>query len=85
MVGKFIAAARAERGWTQDELAERAGLSSDMVEALERGEALWATRHVLASLAAALALPVEDLERAAGPPEAPRSPGGDETEPGAAP
>ena len=85
MLGEMIAAERAERGWTQDELAERAGLSSAMVEALERGEALWATRHALANLAAALALPVEDLERAAGPPEAPRWPRGDETGPGATP
>jgi transcriptional regulator with XRE-family HTH domain len=85
MLGEFIAAKRAERGWTQDELAERAGLSPDMVEALEREETLWATRHVLASLAAALALPVEDLEREAGPPAAPGWPRADETGPGAAP
>ncbi|HEX6738528.1 MAG TPA: helix-turn-helix domain-containing protein [Vicinamibacteria bacterium] len=85
MLGEFIAAKRAERGWTRDEFAERAGLSSSMVEALERGEALRATGHVLASLAAALALPIEDLERAAGPPEAHRWPRGDETGLGAAP
>ena len=34
MLGEMIAAERAERGWTQEELAERAGLSSAMVEAL---------------------------------------------------
>jgi len=37
-VGEAIRAARMERGWTQVELAESAGLSSNYVARLERGE-----------------------------------------------
>jgi len=42
-----------------------------MVEALERGETVWATPHVIADLAAALGLPAEAPERARRPPGAP--------------
>ena len=42
-----------------------------MVEALERGETVWATPHVIADLAAALGLPAEALAHAAHPPDAP--------------
>ena len=37
-VGEAIRRARQERGWTQVELAEAAGLSSNYVARLERGE-----------------------------------------------
>ena len=37
-VGEAIRRARQERGWTQVELAEKAGLSSNYVARLERGE-----------------------------------------------
>ena len=42
-----------------------------MVAALERGETVWATPHVIADLAAALGLPAEALAHAAHPPDAP--------------
>jgi transcriptional regulator with XRE-family HTH domain len=37
-VGESIRRARQERGWTQVELAEKAGLSGNYVARLERGE-----------------------------------------------
>lgn len=37
-VGRAIRRARHDHGWTQVELAERAGLSSNYVARLERGE-----------------------------------------------
>ena len=70
MFGEFIAAARAARGRTREELARRAGFVTAMVAALERGETVWATPHVIAGLAAALGLPAEALARAAHPPDA---------------
>jgi len=38
MVGQALRRIRQERGWTQAELAEAAGLSSNYVARLERGE-----------------------------------------------
>jgi ABC-type transport system substrate-binding protein/class 3 adenylate cyclase/DNA-binding XRE family transcriptional regulator len=54
---------RAASGLTQEELAARAGLSSDAISTLERGARRWPRKDTVALLAAALALP--DEERAA--------------------
>jgi transcriptional regulator with XRE-family HTH domain len=59
-VGECIRRARQERGWTQAELAERAGLSANYVARLERGE-LGPSLFVAFRLAEALETQVEAL------------------------
>jgi len=58
---------RIERGWSQDELARRAGLSRPAVSAIETGRVVPSVSAAL-SLAAVLACRVEDLFGAAGSP-----------------
>ena len=65
-LGAFLLAERRRRGWSQAELGRRAGLSGQRIGQLERGRALWVSRRTVARLAAALELPVERLEAAAG-------------------
>jgi transcriptional regulator with XRE-family HTH domain len=59
---------RQRRGWSQDELARRSGLSRPEVSAIETGRVVPSTAAALA-LALALAVRVEDLFRLAGGPE----------------
>jgi transcriptional regulator with XRE-family HTH domain len=59
-VGECIRHARQEHGWTQAELAERAGLSANYVARLERGE-LGPSLFVAYRLAEALETQVETL------------------------
>jgi transcriptional regulator with XRE-family HTH domain len=66
MLGALILAERRRRGWSQAELGRRAGLSGQRIGQIERGRALWVSRRTVARLAAALELPVERLEAAAG-------------------
>ncbi len=66
LVGERIRNARQERGWTQVELADAAGLSSNYVARLERGE-LGPSLFVACKLAEAFGLNVDAL---VGPPEA---------------
>ena len=60
LVGERIRFARQERGWTQVELAEAAGLSSNYVARLERGE-LGPSLFVACKLAEAFGLNVDAL------------------------
>jgi transcriptional regulator with XRE-family HTH domain len=59
-VGEGVRNARQARGWTQAELAERAGLSANYVARLERGE-LGASLFVAHRLCDALGIDVSDL------------------------
>lgn len=59
-VGERIRSARQERGWTQAELAERAGLSVNYVARLERGE-LGPSLFVAHRIAEALRVSLEEL------------------------
>jgi transcriptional regulator with XRE-family HTH domain len=67
MLGSLVWAERQRRGWSQAELALRAGCSQSQIWQLEGGRLLWADPALIARLAAALDLPVEMLARAAGP------------------
>lgn len=60
LVGERIRLARQERGWTQVELAEAAGLSSNYVARLERGE-LGPSLFVACKLSEAFGLNVDAL------------------------
>jgi transcriptional regulator with XRE-family HTH domain len=51
---------RKERGWTQFELAERAGLSPATISAYEVSRRSW-TRKALVPIAEALGVPLKDL------------------------
>ncbi|HEY1955234.1 MAG TPA: helix-turn-helix transcriptional regulator [Polyangiaceae bacterium] len=62
-VGERIRVARQQRGWTQVELAEAAGLSSNYVARLERGE-LGASLFVAMRIAEALGLGLDVLAQA---------------------
>jgi predicted ATPase/DNA-binding XRE family transcriptional regulator/uncharacterized protein HemY len=57
--GELLRAYRTERRLSQDELAERAGLSVAAISALERGLTRWPYRDTVARLTNALALPPE--------------------------
>lgn len=57
-LGARIRAFRKRRGWSQEDLAEHAGLSEDTVSAWERGKSLPSIKLLIAA-AEALAVPVE--------------------------
>jgi transcriptional regulator with XRE-family HTH domain len=59
-VGERIRTARMQKGWTQVQLAEAAGLSSNYVARLERGE-LGASLYVALRLADALSITLNGL------------------------
>src|SRR5690242_18719661 len=59
-VGECLRKARQDRGWTQAELAEAAGLSANYVARLERGE-LGPSLYVAFHLAEALGTHIETL------------------------
>jgi transcriptional regulator with XRE-family HTH domain len=65
-VGEGIRRARQERGWTQAFLAEQAGLSSNYVARLERGE-LGPSLFVANQICQALGIELEALVSAPGP------------------
>ena len=67
MLGSFVWVERRRRGWSQTALARRAGCPRAALSRLERGLTLRVDRAFVERLAAALVLPVEVLERAAGP------------------
>ncbi len=62
-VGDRIRLARQTKGWTQVELAEASGLSSNYVARLERGE-LGASLYVASKIAEALGLTLDGLTQA---------------------
>ncbi len=62
-VGERIRVARQHKGWTQVELADAAGLSSNYVARLERGE-LGASLFVAMRLAEALGITLDVLAQA---------------------
>ena len=66
MVGQLVRARREARGWTQRELAARAGVSRGYVSNVERGVVPLPRRTTLASLGGALGLRVAQLAQAAG-------------------
>ena len=59
-LGVNLRAARAERGWSQEELADRSGLHRTYISGVERG-ARTPTIEVLATIAGALDLPLATL------------------------
>ncbi|MDR3312975.1 MAG: helix-turn-helix domain-containing protein [Oscillospiraceae bacterium] len=59
-IGERLRAYRSRAGWSQEELAERAGLHSTYIGQLERGEKN-ATMESMEKVALALALPLEVL------------------------
>jgi len=60
LFGKSVRALREERGYSQEELAERAGLHRNYVGGIERGERNVALENI-AKLAKALAVRTRDL------------------------
>ena len=60
LFGKAIRALREERGYSQEELAERAGLHRNYVGGVERGERNVALENIV-KLAAALSVRTQDL------------------------
>jgi transcriptional regulator with XRE-family HTH domain len=60
LFGKSVRALREERGYSQEELAERAGLHRNYVGGIERGERNVALENI-AKLAKALAVQTRDL------------------------
>jgi len=63
--GALLRSYRAERGLSQDQLAERAGLSMAAISALERGLTRWPYRGTVARLATAMQLtPAEQVRLA---------------------
>jgi transcriptional regulator with XRE-family HTH domain len=67
MVGPQIRAGRKARGWTQEELARRAGVSRSTISDIERGVDLWRDQDTVQRLMQLL-----DLEAATMPEDGPR-------------
>jgi ribosome-binding protein aMBF1 (putative translation factor) len=65
-VGERIRVVRMQKGWTQVQLAEAAGLSSNYVARLERGE-LGASLYVALRLAEALGITLNSLTQTSSP------------------
>jgi predicted ATPase/Tfp pilus assembly protein PilF/DNA-binding XRE family transcriptional regulator len=61
--GALLRAYRAQRGFSQDDLADRTGLSVAAISALERGLTRWPYRDTIARLA--MAMELSDTERSA--------------------
>ena len=59
MDGPQIRAGRKARGWTQEELARRAGVGRSTISDIERGVDLWRDRDIVQRLAEVLGLEVE--------------------------
>ena len=60
--GKKVAAMRQKRNMTQDQLADKAGLSLDTIGAIERGRR-WARLTTLHQLAKGLRVSIDELFR----------------------
>ena len=60
--GGLVRRLRQERGWSQDELADRSGLHRTFVGAVERGEKM-ATIATASKLAHGLGIPLSELFR----------------------
>lgn len=60
LFGRALRALREERGYSQEELAERAGLHRNYVGGIERGERNVALENI-SKLAKALSVPTRDL------------------------
>ncbi len=60
LFGRALRALREERGYSQEELAERAGLHRNYVGGVERGERNVALENIV-KLAAALSIRTKDL------------------------
>jgi transcriptional regulator with XRE-family HTH domain len=58
--GKRVAAIRLQRNMTQDQLADKAGLSIDTISAIERGRR-WARLTTLHQLAKGLRISTDEL------------------------
>ena len=65
MLGDQLRALRAQRGWTQGDLAGKSGIAQKYVSALERGQRTNPSREVIQNLADALGVPVATLAAAA--------------------
>ena len=57
---------RMKKGWTQSELARRAGIKQGVLSYIECGRTKHPRSDTLAAIAAALGVPVEKLIRKAG-------------------
>jgi len=57
-----VATLRDARGWTQVELAERAGVERSYIALIERGYRRTPSRRVLRDIARALRVTVDELE-----------------------
>lgn len=66
MYGKRIEQLRTERGWTQEQLAERAGLGQSSIALIENG-LRWPRESTLNKLAAAFGCDVSNLAQAPSP------------------
>ena len=66
MLGPLIRAERLKRGWTQEQLARRVGLTQAAISQLERGRQPSTTARTLARMAEVLDVPLARLLAAAG-------------------
>jgi len=60
-LGRRVAALRAARGWTQADLAARAGVERSYIALIERGYRRTPSRRVLRDIAQALRVTVDEL------------------------
>ena len=68
MLGTVVAHLRSERGWTQDQLAARAGLTQSHIALIERRANPSVTTATLSKLAAGFGLTDWELLKLAGDP-----------------
>lgn len=65
MIGSYVRYLRRQRGWTQEDLADRADLGQNHVSAIERGQRENMTYKTIAKLAGAFGVTVEQLNEGA--------------------
>src|SRR5947209_6132768 len=85
-LGRLVKDLRDKKGWTQEELAEKSGLSIRAIQRIEAGETKRPNSDTLQRLATALEIDVAELQKArwdgiaSGTAQTPsRAPGNDET------